>query len=105
MSQLSPTHSCCAGGNPRSGFSIPEDGDAFGVSLALGASFLEQQLVSGGLWWCGVHLLRRRSGLGGVAQRRLGDGRGLLDSRRVGALFGVMVTSTVDLDCSVVRWW
>jgi hypothetical protein len=34
------------------------------------------------------------SGLGGVAQRRLGDSRGLLDSRRVEALSGVMVTST-----------
>jgi hypothetical protein len=33
------------------------------------------------------------SGLGGVAPRRLGDGHGLLDSRRVVALSGVMVTA------------
>jgi hypothetical protein len=32
------------------------------------------------------------SGLGGVVQRRLGDGRGLLQLRRVEALSGVMVT-------------
>jgi hypothetical protein len=34
------------------------------------------------------------SGLGGVAQRSLVDGRGLMDSRRVEALSCVMVTST-----------
>jgi hypothetical protein len=34
------------------------------------------------------------SGLGGVAQRSLGDGHGLLDSHRVEALSGVMVTLT-----------
>jgi hypothetical protein len=34
------------------------------------------------------------SGLGSMAQRRLGDGPGWLDSRRVEALCGVVVTST-----------
>jgi hypothetical protein len=76
------------------------------VSLSLlRASFLEQLRVSGGLWWCGVHLLRRRCRV---------DGHGLLDSRRVEALSGVMVTATAGTtkivlffypgDCSEVRW-
>jgi hypothetical protein len=34
------------------------------------------------------------SDLGGVAQQGLGDGRGLMDSRRVAALSGIIVTST-----------
>jgi hypothetical protein len=43
--------------------------------------------------WC-ASSATTLSGLGGVVQRRFGDGRGLIDSRRAEALSGVMVTST-----------
>jgi hypothetical protein len=55
-SQSAATHSCCSGGNPRSGSPRSDDGDAICAVLPLVASFLEQLLDGGGLQWCGVHL-------------------------------------------------
>jgi hypothetical protein len=44
--------------------------------------------------WCASSVMMM-SGLGGVGQRGLGDGRVLMDLRMLEALCGIMVTSTV----------
>ena len=41
------------------------------------------------------------AGLGGVARRGHGDGRVLMDGRRVVALSGFMVTSTIDVSSKI----
>ena len=48
--------------------------------------------------WCSVaSTTSTMTSIGGVVQRGLGDGRGVMDSHKVGALSGAMVASTANL--------
>jgi hypothetical protein len=102
LSQSASTHSCCFGGNPRSGYFRSDDDDAFGVALPL------EGIVFGavaGQW--------RKEGesstasmtasFGGVVQRGLGDGCAMMDSHRAGALSGAVVASMVRLVRDLLR--
>ena len=50
--------------------------------------------------WC-ISTKSTSARFGGVAQRGLGDGRGVMDSHKVGALSGAMVASTASLTRSL----
>jgi hypothetical protein len=69
-----------------------------GVVFPLGGIVRGAALEGRGKRWCGVpSLVSTTAGLSGMEPRGLGDGRGLMDSRRTVALSGVMVASTAGL--------